>query len=901
MTKSKSLLISVVLGIFVMVACLCGFAGCSTASVTGIKIENNFQNAIKVGATLDTEGLIVRVVYSNNTTKELKSTDFEITKPDTSTIGKKVIKAKYTYNEKDYFAESDVWVYGDFVKLSVDEDSYVKQINRNDTFNTDTLIVYAEYECDTTAGNYKKKLATGDYTISSIDTSVAGDKTITISYTDGEITKTVDIVVNVVSGYSVTSFDMPDLITKGYNVNSQVENTYTVSGSTGVKGFEVTGAKYKVGSYNKFWFQPKLSVMSQSNAYELTEFPMSIKFYKWENSEYTELAGTELNNMVTYDANKHWIQFTANANNKQFKIEAYPADALSAEEQAKITALTFEFEVVDGFNVYNAADLSAIDNENMQGKWTDLKNAWIESGAANGDLFNVKTNTFILHNDVKITDDVIPAVQFWTEGEVAGAADAEIAAGSLKDSASIESQPYAFVYKRYVKARANGGDTFKLEGNYFKISAQDLKLIVREGDTVRTDPKNAITTHTSLFCIMANEPLNVSAVNAKVEDKTYSSFAEAEKAVSAKAEFNNTWFIGNSGKSEDALVSGGILMTKLDKIISEFNNCLTERWFIPFFTQRDDYTMAKEQFLTMTINKTNAFDAYNTMIYNWGGSVAIKDSHLIGAGGPIMISDHLNETDSNGGSPSDVVVDQNSVMESYVVGTEGWFVTYPAASLLMSNIKAQNVIFQTGISNGADTIKKTFCDSSEKLNLIAAFKAGSAQDATKTPINARFTKEGASVNLELKKGDTYEGIFDLVVISGMLSNDTIKNAVENYMAGKNIGRYDALKEMIAFANTPKEQVPAEMQAAWTDMQAIKNAYDANKGDDEKKTMIQGAVSQGIVYVGTNGLVCMPEGIEGWVVKPNADLFKEAQGTLYAYVNGNIGAILTISDYTAPSA
>lgn len=912
MTKSRSLLISVVLGLFVMVACLCGFAGCASAKVTGIVIDGGYTSAVKVGTTLDTSSLVVKVKKSDNTETVLSADDYEITAtPDTSTIGKQKIEAKYESDGTSYFASADVWVYGDLKKVTIEPNSYQKSVRKNQPYVTDSIVVIASYECDPTE-DYQKTLSNQYVTFGTIDTSVAGTKMLEVTYLENGVafSDSVEVVVN--DDYTIFGFAAPINISEGYAKNSQLKNTYTVSGSTGVKGFEVTGEKYKVGSYNKFWYKPTLKVVQKGSTSQqiLEEFAMAINVFEWKNGEYVALSGNELNNTVTIDKDLHWFQFNTKANGKQFKIECYPGGDLTPAEQKNVQTLTFEFVVVDGFNVYNAADLSAIDNENMQGKWTDLKNAWMESGAANGDLFNVNTNTFILHNDIKITDDMIPALHFWTAEEVAGAADAEYAVGSLKDSASIDSKPYAFVYKRYVKASANGGDTFKLEGNYFKISAQDLKLIVREGDDVRADPNGAITTHTSLFCIMANSPLNVSAVDAKVDDGTYSSFTEAEKAVSAKVEFNNTAFIGNSGKGDDALVSGGILMTKLDKIISKFNNCLAQRWFISFFTQRDDYTMSKDQFLAMTINKTNAFDAYNTMIYNWGGSVAIKDSHFIGAGGPIMINDHVDETNSNGGSSADVIVDQNSIMESYVVGSEGWFATYGAAKTLLGSIKAQNGVFQAGISSGTDTIKKTFCDSNEKLNLIGAFKAGSSQDATSTSINAKYTKEGASVNLELKKGDTYKGIVELAVISGMLSNSDIKEAVEQYMTGKSIGRYDALKEMIAFANTPEEQVPDEMKTAWTQMQQIKNVYGNNlaeqlaacESSDENvyKQSVKYAVSVGIVYVGTNGLVCMPDGND-WVtgLEPNADLFKEAQGTLYAYVYGVLGVVMTISDYENP--
>lgn len=59
-------------------------------------------------------------------------------------------------------------------------------------FSSDGMIVHAVYSDGT-----RKVLTYSDYTVSGFDSSLAGEKNITVSYTEGEVTKTVEFTVNV--------------------------------------------------------------------------------------------------------------------------------------------------------------------------------------------------------------------------------------------------------------------------------------------------------------------------------------------------------------------------------------------------------------------------------------------------------------------------------------------------------------------------------------------------------------------------------------------------------------------------------------------------------------------------------------------------------------------------------
>ena len=83
-----------------------------------------------------------------------------------------------------------------------------------------------------------------------------------------------------------------------------------------------------------------------------------------ENSEY-------IDNIIFKNIN---VDFSTLAINKQFKMEVWA-------KNTDLNAISFEFIVVDGYNVYDADDLSVIDNLNYDNRWTKIKTDALEWSA----------------------------------------------------------------------------------------------------------------------------------------------------------------------------------------------------------------------------------------------------------------------------------------------------------------------------------------------------------------------------------------------------------------------------------------------------------------------------------------------------------------------------------------
>lgn len=556
-------------------------------------------------------------------------------------------------------------------------------------------------------------------------TTTIGENTLTIYLTIANNTQVSTTytynVVEQINQDEIIGFEDPEFVTT-YS-KTIAKNTYTSTGSNGIKGFEITNNPFLVGCQNA-WFYKPIAHTENTDENGLQTYATEVKVYL--NGSSTPLTDEQLAEYVVIDTlETQSYQFSTEAINKIFKIEVSPLG------QADEFVSTFTFTVVDAYNVYNARDLSVFDNTNSAGKWTALKTEW-------GIPLDLDVHSIVLQNNISITKDVVPEGFFWKASELGGrdAAEIEAMTGSFKDN---DSNDYGYIYKRMV----TDGSTFKFEGNYFKVSVDKLPLIVEDDGHNSTYRGNPITVHSTVFGFYGDETLqNVT-----------------------NYEINNTEFYGNTQKSEAAVDSGGIICFKKKDCKMTVNNILSQRWFISLFQRegRDESSVeagdAMIDMLPMILNNVNAFDAYNTLIYNWGGKIYINNSHLIGAGGPVMICDHTSHGNNPAetGTISNVVVD-NSVLESWIAGSEGWFTAYAGAGALATSMKSLDQVLAGIAQMSGGAVNKTFLNADgQKMNLIAVYKSGSVAGLTTVAIRGKLT--------DVTEGAGYTNGLDLPLIT----------------------------------------------------------------------------------------------------------------------------------------
>lgn len=448
--------------------------------------------------------------------------------------------------------------------------------------------------------------------------------------------------------------------------------------------------EYVVGDDNEFFVKPVVSFVKVNKETGAT-LPAIVKdwnfiitvFVKNEEGEYVKLEA-ENEYVESIDNATCGINFTEKAIGHNFQVEVYP-DKLSEEQLASVEKYTksVKFRVIEGYNAYTSLDLAYIENRNDN---TDAAKAWKAFKEEKGLDLELNPGNIIMHGDIEVKEQDLPSYFFYTADEVSTLdSDYHRVIGSMKD--------YEDMYHRVI----GENEEFRLIGNYFKLDCSSLSVIVRENGKITAE--GTAISHSQLF-----------------------KFKGSEKGT---GRFENLRVVGNAGRTENALLSGGLILIKVQNVdVTAYNN-ISVNTFIHYFADRSDTLPNTTSFI---VEKCKGYDAFNCFVYNWGSEIYIKDSELIGAGGPVIIQDHTRPTDpENQSIPYTEVL--NSKLESFVTGSEGWF-KLVNADALVPQIKQMSAIFNMVGKTYVVSDGKTGADALTYLNLICVNKSGDAQSIT---------------------------------------------------------------------------------------------------------------------------------------------------------------------------
>lgn len=424
---------------------------------------------------------------------------------------------------------------------------------------------------------------------------------------------------------------------------------------------------------------------------------------------------------VNIDTENTTLDFTEEAVGKEFDVEV---SAVNVNELylGSQTSFSARLKVVDGYNVYNANDLSVYDNYSHA--YDNIRPT------------NERVNAIVLQNDIFITKDDVRQDVFWTSthpnyNTVKDYTDQELV-GTPIDYSSTG------VYHRQLQA----GEDFNVYGNYFKIDVSKFPKMVVESDDggsgkhgVKKENSNEdyITSHFSLFY---NENISPVTINNK------------ETLEPSNLNYSNIYFYGNGALNNQPENSGALIAYKVYKTNFTARNNITHNFYIANFFSQDEEFGEKEGF--NYLDSCKAYNSYQTLVYAWGcKNLKMINCEYKYAGGPAIIADHVDADEDNGGYPSyiDCI---NCKISSIVSGREPWFVSYGATDLIMQ-LKTADQLF-TGLvpssgdekmtsnglpQNGKSIITQNLVDgvNVDCVNLMFAMKSGSAQGLTAEKIN----------------------------------------------------------------------------------------------------------------------------------------------------------------------
>ena len=424
---------------------------------------------------------------------------------------------------------------------------------------------------------------------------------------------------------------------------------------------------YTVGDDNEFVFKPEMSLMSKENStiYEPSDFDVDVKVYLVVNND-----STLLEDNTYYTFSNFAFDFTDEAIGQTFRIEVTPSDFSADISGNAVNPVTFTFKVEDGWNAYTADDIARInivdydvtefaryqsqdifynaDTQVYERRLTyDIWEQHLaEKGYASESLHSI--NGIYMHGNISITPEDIPDDFFVTEAESA------YAAGSLRD--------FSLLYMHYLN------NNFVFNGNYFMIDVSELPLGLSNtsysGYIYSENQARYYPGHSTVF-----------SFSGKVDNTT-----------TETATFKNVNSIGNTGgvvsiegdSNEAIKASGGLILLKSIHATTNVDNSIAKEYLIAWYGESS--LMDRERG-NIYINGVKTYDCFNSGAFAYASDMnTISNSEFKRFGGPVilMVSEAENGVvDRYAG----FTIDDNSVLESYVNGTEAWFVMQQATQI----------------------------------------------------------------------------------------------------------------------------------------------------------------------------------------------------------------------------
>ena len=153
-----------------------------------------------------------------------------------------------------------------------------------------------------------------------------------------------------------------------------------------------------------------------------------------------------------------------------------------------------------------------------------------------------------------------------------------------------------------------------------------------------------------------------------------------------------------------------------------------------------DSASSKAESAKVLVDNAKLYNNYSNMCFLWRGNMTIRNSEMIGSGGPLLIlcdsnrwARQMAQTDIGG---PELTVDRATKLEAYAYGQESWYTAYGIE--MMFNLLNQS--FEPGLNKLGNTIFKEE-NGNKYVNVIAAIipDANDIMDGGKQPDADGFT------------------------------------------------------------------------------------------------------------------------------------------------------------------
>ena len=151
-------------------------------------VPDSVPSEVEVGKIPDFTGIKVNVSYSDGTSKQVGYEDVTLSTLDVTTAGSKVVTVTYS-GHKTTFTVNIIEKTAILESITIVPGTVATSVKRGDTYDVSALQVVGNYSDGTV-----RALAIEDVTVTTVDTSSAGDKTLTVTYGDKAATLAVKVI-----------------------------------------------------------------------------------------------------------------------------------------------------------------------------------------------------------------------------------------------------------------------------------------------------------------------------------------------------------------------------------------------------------------------------------------------------------------------------------------------------------------------------------------------------------------------------------------------------------------------------------------------------------------------------------------------------------------------------------
>ena len=573
--------------------------------------------------------------------------------------------------------------------ISIEVVNPVTEYFQNDTIDYDNLQIKITYEDGTTKQGTLKDLDLEVQARANLEK--VGQTYYVVAY--GGLTDTVEITVNkvpdLISAFSLPTFYAEYLISSADRAETEVETR---------ADYRITGETYEVGNVNKLIFRPTATAITDTGIVTIDNPQTTVKVYEklTVDGEYKLVPDTDLEGIVAINDNTY--QFTKESAGKYYKVEisldetAYDVSSMDEEYRT----LSFECVVVDGgYNVYDQIGLSVM-NDLTSSRWTEIWKCDIDENfnlTAREDSLKLEADDkplceyvgnidwVILHTSFELDADLLPSYFFWTEetegyktaydalAGVQGFQDKLI--GSLRDGIGNN------VQFKIMNLKDGQAPQIGIYVNMQKAFFSSSKVSVSANYNDITTPKTASKGGRNLFSVLDYEPAKNRA-NPTPHWQVFQMYQSVKEGEQVKFTIKNIALSGNTAQQDtEDLVPAGLNMLNCFGNDVNINNVICNS----FYTNVTCDSYGSTGF---NANSIKFYNSYSNMFYLWRATVDIKNSELIGSGGPLFILCDGTSTakpTSDVGGPS-ITVDTKSRLEAYATGNESWYRLYNAQALI---------------------------------------------------------------------------------------------------------------------------------------------------------------------------------------------------------------------------